>query len=1030
MVLSVLTAFDFELNRDIYGFGEHILHASPELQLNDRERLRERERTRQRLQERIQYEERANPDIIGEVLTSAIDDTLFIAYFDTTTGRVSFYNADGQREDWYRYVDGEAGFNELVAINAEVTSEPLDARAARATADRSAVNRNTSEIDVETRMLIEYDEYGNRTETYLSEDLMEMFPNSRVFEGMAQVSYVEHTELTEQFAGIAPLFDHRLWMRVPWAEHPQQTNRSLLVGGGYFNTIRNQHTRVEFWTYAFPAGMQTIDVFITNRIGDCWTVRLSVQPWREVVHNLRFAGEPYGAFVSCFRGPFNNVEMRFFAAPRAMAQNFTITYRSSFHPNGHGDLPANQTVTAGTSVAIRHPSNNFRAAVNGFTFDGWNTSPSGPGTWFSPGETIIMPSHNMTLYARWRLTAPRVSANPEWVRAFLMPRESRTFAIESLPSEGEYMFILRGADPHGVGQVRGTRNSARMIIMGIFAEPGGASTIGRLQNSDLPITITISASEGGNFEFALVPRSYPSFSAFSTGTNLHNLPHGVDPHQLGAEGSADRALAWSLWQEAIRVHPTNLNPAQHFASVMSNRGLSRTFVGLNNNTSAALNPSRYVVRNHFSMSEIVYLATHGSSSTNSSSYRGFWIQDMRLTNGIPYVMLSDNGLAAEFYAPKEPPRDNFYYRFLDDTLPSDLRMNWFIAAACAQLNEGAFSVGYTNALLRNRNAHGMLGYFGTGPGFIRQNDIMNDFNSNLDTRSILDSWERANMQGLRGNSNWAALVNDIHVTDRIHFMAPQDTRWANDRTFWRYSRGQFGVIVRPTSFVESFQEVTSVRISNPDIFDKDVISDYLSRQFDSEFDGEKFSNTNAMLFNFTSTYSFEFFNDENSLGNTGGIAINSSQAIEYAINTLADMSLLPDNYIIEVGSTIRTNMCTGETEVVEYNVRFIPTMNGRAVYTVNDNAIIISITNNGIRSIDYNWVDITPIRGGIRASSNAFADTELYNILSSSYDGASIISSYFITADNEVLPVFEVRDDSGFIISMVDVVSGDDLLER
>ena len=141
--------------------------------------LRERERTRQQLQERIRHEERVNPDILGEVFTSAIDDSLFTAYFDSETGRVSFYDADGQMKDWYRYVDGEEGFYELVAINTEATSEPI---ISRMTADR--VNRNTAYIDIEAGCLLNMMSMGIEQRHISVKNLRKFFPSLKCLKNL------------------------------------------------------------------------------------------------------------------------------------------------------------------------------------------------------------------------------------------------------------------------------------------------------------------------------------------------------------------------------------------------------------------------------------------------------------------------------------------------------------------------------------------------------------------------------------------------------------------------------------------------------------------------------------------------------------------------------------------------------------------------------------------------------------------------------------------------------------------------------
>jgi len=411
MAISVLTAFDFEpdqcLGSDLYGI-DYLPYAGDDLHLNEREISRERERTRQQLQERIRQEERSNPDVIGEVLTSAIDDTLFIAYFDADSGRVSFYYADGQKKDWYRYVDGEDGFNELVAINSVVTSELATHRT---TVDR--VNRNTASIDVEARLLIEYDEHGNRTETYLCEEFADVFPESRVFTDLMgyDISSDSFVLSADGYVGVAPMFvPVNTWMFVPFGDHPVPYQRrqgsAALVGGRYHQTAWNT-TRVTLRTFEFPMEhgrwMWFIDVFITNAIGDCARYVLDLRENREFFHNVRFPGEPYGAWVNSYCGSFNNVRLNFFNAQQQAPSQITI----HLNANGGSVSPTSIQRTPGTYTMGFLPTPSREA---GWRFVGWYDTPAQTGGNRITNNTRV-PNSTTTYWARWQ---PNVSIVGRW----------------------------------------------------------------------------------------------------------------------------------------------------------------------------------------------------------------------------------------------------------------------------------------------------------------------------------------------------------------------------------------------------------------------------------------------------------------------------------------------------------------------------------------------------------------------------------------------------------------------------------------
>jgi uncharacterized repeat protein (TIGR02543 family) len=76
------------------------------------------------------------------------------------------------------------------------------------------------------------------------------------------------------------------------------------------------------------------------------------------------------------------------------AVNVTVTYNIN---GGTGTTPASQMVSVGSSVTLNNGSGLTRT---GYTFGGWNTSPSGTGTNYSASSSYT-PVGNITLYAKW-----------------------------------------------------------------------------------------------------------------------------------------------------------------------------------------------------------------------------------------------------------------------------------------------------------------------------------------------------------------------------------------------------------------------------------------------------------------------------------------------------------------------------------------------------------------------------------------------------------------------------------------------------
>jgi len=77
--------------------------------------------------------------------------------------------------------------------------------------------------------------------------------------------------------------------------------------------------------------------------------------------------------------------------------NITVTFNGN---NGTGTVPS-QTVPVGSIIMLPSGSELTRS---GYTFSGWNTNSSGTGTNYKAGDIYIIPSSNITLYARWNST--------------------------------------------------------------------------------------------------------------------------------------------------------------------------------------------------------------------------------------------------------------------------------------------------------------------------------------------------------------------------------------------------------------------------------------------------------------------------------------------------------------------------------------------------------------------------------------------------------------------------------------------------
>jgi uncharacterized repeat protein (TIGR02543 family) len=82
--------------------------------------------------------------------------------------------------------------------------------------------------------------------------------------------------------------------------------------------------------------------------------------------------------------------------------NTTLTYKVTYNANSanSGAFPADSTgYKQGDTVTVL--GNTGSLAKIGYYFTGWNTAADGTGTSYSQGQTFIMGSVNVLLYAKW-----------------------------------------------------------------------------------------------------------------------------------------------------------------------------------------------------------------------------------------------------------------------------------------------------------------------------------------------------------------------------------------------------------------------------------------------------------------------------------------------------------------------------------------------------------------------------------------------------------------------------------------------------
>jgi uncharacterized repeat protein (TIGR02543 family) len=88
---------------------------------------------------------------------------------------------------------------------------------------------------------------------------------------------------------------------------------------------------------------------------------------------------------------------------------YTVTYNGNTNTSGNVPTDGSSPYDSGSTVTVLGNSGSPVLAKSGFTFSGWNTAANGSGTSYSQGNTFTI-NANTTLYARWTLVAPTISA--------------------------------------------------------------------------------------------------------------------------------------------------------------------------------------------------------------------------------------------------------------------------------------------------------------------------------------------------------------------------------------------------------------------------------------------------------------------------------------------------------------------------------------------------------------------------------------------------------------------------------------------
>ena len=462
---------------------------------------------------------------------------------------------------------------------------------------------------------------------------------------------------------------------------------------------------------------------------------------------------------------------------------------------------------------------------------------------------------------------------------------------------------------------------------------------------------------GGAIQYVNISKTY---SAFSVGTDLYNHDHNSITKFRKATGYYNLSEYYPLYtdtggyEDALilstlailnDLYPNRLNPATNFAYNMDLIGYSQFLHKLNNrNTTVASKKDE--IFSAIQNSNIVYIAGHGSAD-------GIWLNELEITNGNPTLVFHDSKEinlncidyaainSAGVLSPSEIPTYN------------NIDMNWLIIAGCSQLNYGSQDRSWADALLRRNNAHGVLGYFGSAPGYSKQLEIVDEFAGELRKgKTFITAWKNANTGGFfGGTSNWAVIYNSVNQNDTMDIFTPNDSLPGNSRAIRGMSREESQEYIVPTSYAFSISGSDFSVINEKTTSSVEVIYDYLS--IDSNIANTKTENE---------IRSFNYQDNSFSIEDADPLSINASEAIACVESALNKLNIMPNDYVSYVYKIIDYNLTqdgSRENEVVlEYEIVFVPAINGVHVENNETNEIVVSLSNDGITCLKYNWLEL------------------------------------------------------------------------
>ncbi len=194
------------------------------------------------------------------------------------------------------------------------------------------------------------------------------------------------------------------------------------------------------------------------------------------------------------------------------APTYTVTYNGNGSTGGAVPTDSNSYVSGATVTVL---GNTGTLTLSGSTFGSWNTASDGSGTSYSSGDTFLMGSANVTLYAHW-LT-------------------NQSISFTSTAPSNAYV-----GGPNYVVSATGGGSGNAVTFSIDAAATGVCSSVGSLVTFLATGTCVINANQAGNSTYAAAPQAQQSFTVGPAPTGP-SAPTSV----VGTAGNAQISVAFT-----------------------------------------------------------------------------------------------------------------------------------------------------------------------------------------------------------------------------------------------------------------------------------------------------------------------------------------------------------------------------------------------------------------------------------------------------------------------------------------------------